>query len=165
LIGGTILLPRLVISRPRDGSQGAEFATEGAWCARVSAAVAGHRPVAAGTLLTSARALESTADKRDAFRETGAAAVDMESAAVAEIAAAHGLPFIAARVIVDTAADPLPGAVMAATRMGQLRIWRLAAALAATPTDIPAVIRLARRYRTARGSLGCLARAAPLAAP
>lgn len=47
---------------------------------------------------------------RDAARQAQAiaeAAVDMESAAVARVAAAHGLPFIAFRAVSDGAEDPL----------------------------------------------------------
>ncbi len=71
-----------------------------------------------GKLLTNEFAIEDVAAKAAAFRETGAVAVDMESLGVARIAAAHSLPFIAVRVIVDTAGDMLPDAISAATRSG-----------------------------------------------
>ena len=82
---------------------------------RLSAALAVRHQVACGKLLTSSRALASAAAKAAAFRETGAAAVDMESLAIAEVARSHELPFIAVRVIVDTAADIVPQAVIAAS--------------------------------------------------
>ena len=52
--------------------------------------------------------LDSPSKKKAAFEVAGAMAVDMESAAVAAIAAAHQLPFVALRVIIDTASDALP---------------------------------------------------------
>ena len=155
---GTIFLPCEVISR--DGSG---YATAPRWRARLSAAVAALEPVARGKLLSSAYPIDAVAGKAAAFRETGAAAVDMESLAVAEVAAAHRLPFIAVRVIIDTASDTLPGAVLAATRSGEVKIWRLAAALALAPADLGPLIRLAQRYRLASRSLAALARAGPLA--
>ncbi len=81
----------------------------------------------------------------------------MESAGVAQVAAARHLPFIAVRVIVDTAVDALPRAVVAAGRGGQVSIPRLIAGLAAAPRDFPALIRLARRYRAATRSLAAVA--------
>ena len=85
----------------------------------------------------------------------------MESLSVAQVAAALGLPFIAVRVIVDTAADVLPRAVLAASRGGQLE--RLAACSADSrerPRSSAALIRLAQRYRAATRSLAAVARAA-----
>ncbi len=157
LRAGTIFLPSEVIS-----GDGANFLTARDWRERLSAAIAAHGPVACGKLLTSPRAIGTVAAKAAAFRETGAAAVDMESLAVAEIAAIHGLPFIAVRVILDTAADVLPRSVMAASRSGHLQTWRLIGALALAPVDLAAVIRLARRYRAASRSLVAVARAGSL---
>ncbi|MBN9116453.1 MAG: squalene--hopene cyclase [Pandoraea sp.] len=42
-------------------------------------------------------------DKAAVWRESGAAAADMESHIVARVAQAHGLPFVAARVVIDPA--------------------------------------------------------------
>ena len=152
---GTIFLPSEVISRA-----GTTVMTARYWRERLSAALAAHRPVAGGRLLTSPHAIGSVAAKAAAFRETGAAAVDMESVAVAEVAGSHALPFIAVRVIVDTAADTLPRAVLAAAHSaGRLQIGRLIASLALAPGDLAALIRLLPRYRAARRSLGTVARA------
>jgi hypothetical protein len=98
------------------------------------------------------------------FRATGAAAVDMESVAVGEVAERHGLPFIAVRVIVDSATDVLPRAVAAAAdNEGHLQIWRLIGALALAPNELAPLIRLARRYRAANRSLAAIARTGSLA--
>jgi hopanoid-associated phosphorylase len=160
LIPGTIFLPSKVISR-----EGTVLPATRYWRDRLSAAIAAHCPVTCGTLLTSPQVIGSVAAKARAFRETGAAAVDMESLAVAEVARIRGLPFIAVRVIVDTAEDVLPqGLVAAATSAGGLQIWRLIRSLALAPADLAALIRLARRYRVASRSLGSVARAGSVAA-
>jgi adenosylhomocysteine nucleosidase len=148
LQAGNIVLPSQLISR-----EGTRLATSGEWRVRVAAALRSLCAVSEGSLLTSAIAMETPADKAAAFRDTGAIAVDMESMDVAEVAAAHQLPFIAVRVIVDTAQDALPAAVAAASRDGQVRIGRLIAGLAVAPGQFVALIRLARRYRTAMSSL------------
>jgi nucleoside phosphorylase len=152
LRAGTIILPSEVISL-----DGAGFLTAQAWRERFRLVIAKQHPVAAGRLLTSPQPLAAPADKAAAFRRTGAVAVDMESLGVAEVAAARGLPFIAVRVIVDTAADILPRAIVAASGEGQVDIRHLIRGLAAAPLDLIAVIRLARQYRCATRALAAVA--------
>ncbi|MDB6087687.1 MAG: phosphorylase [Gammaproteobacteria bacterium] len=159
LAPGAIFLPSEVI-----GPQGAALSTARVWRERLSVAVATHRPVAHGKLLTSSKAIGSVSDKAALFRETGAAAVDMESLAIAEMALTRDLPFIAVRVIVDSAHDALPRAVtVAADSAGHLRLWRLIGALARAPGDLAPLIRLARCYRAASRSLAAVARTGALA--
>jgi adenosylhomocysteine nucleosidase len=157
LSAGTICLPNAVIS-----ARGARFATDPHWRELLRAAIAAPGSVVDGMLLSSASAIDGVAAKAAAFRETGAVAVDMESLAVAEIAATHGLPFVAVRVIVDTAADVLPPAVVDASSSGQVELWRLLRGLVRSPAAIPALLRLARRYRAANRSLVAVARSGAL---
>jgi nucleoside phosphorylase len=152
LRAGSIVLPSEVISL-----EGAGFFTAAAWRERFRLVIAKQHPVAAGKLLTSSQPLAAVADKAAAFRRTGAVAVDMESLGIAEVAAARSLPFIAVRVIVDTAADVLPRAIVAASGEGQVDIRRLIRGLAAAPLDLIAVIRLARQYRSATRALAAVA--------
>lgn len=154
LSAGAILLPTEVL-----GPDGRVHNTEPGWRDRVSAAVAAHAPVRSGRLLTATRAVGSVAEKAELFTSTGAAAVDMESAAIGEVAERHQLPFIAVRVVVDSAGDVLPRAVTAAAdNEGHLQIWRLIGALALAPNELAPLIRLARRYRAANRSLATIAR-------
>jgi adenosylhomocysteine nucleosidase len=148
LKAGSVVLPRELIAE--DGTR---FAASDSWRERVAAAVSPLRGVTEGNLLCSTRAIDTPAGKAEAFRRTGAAAVDMESAAVAQIACRRNLPFIAVRVIVDTAADTLPPAVVNASRAGRVQTSRLIAGLMLAPGEIGALIRLAQRYRIAMRSL------------
>ncbi len=157
LPAGTICLPLNVIS-----DEGASFETNPHWRSLVDAAV-GARGVVHGALLSRPRPLDSIANKASAFRSSAALAVDMESLAVADVAARHGLPFIAVRVIVDTAADELPQSVAAASRGGQVSIGRLLARLLRAPQDIPSLWRLSMRYRTAMRALEAVALTGALA--
>jgi adenosylhomocysteine nucleosidase len=152
LRAGSIVLPSEVISL-----EGAGFFAAEAWRERFRLVIPQQHTVAAGKLLTSSQPLAAVADKAAAFRRTGAVAVDMESLGIAEVAAARSLPFIAVRVIVDTAADVLPRAIMAASGEGQVHIRRLIRGLAAAPLDLIAVIRLARQYRSATRALAAVA--------
>jgi adenosylhomocysteine nucleosidase len=160
LRAGSIVVPSAVISR-----DGEPFPTSPDWRARLVAALGATKglgsvaqgPVIAGTLLTSEQVMDTLAVKAAAFRDTGAVAVDMESLAVAKVAAVHSLPFIAVRVIVDTAADVLPRAVVAASAGGQVRIGRLLGELALAPVECLAMLRLARRYRAATRAMAAVA--------
>jgi hopanoid-associated phosphorylase len=145
---GSVVIPCELLA-----SDGARYVANPAWRRQVAAAVSPLRAVTEGNLLTSIHAIETPADKAAAFRATGAAAVDMESAAVAAIAAQHNLPFIAVRVIVDTAADMLPRAVVAASKAGRVRLARLIGGLILAPREIGSLVRLAQRYRIAMRSL------------
>jgi adenosylhomocysteine nucleosidase len=157
LPAGAIFLPSEVISL-----EGRGVTTTPGWRERLGEAIAaraaGGNPVTQGRLLTSPTAVGSLTDKAALFRKTGASAVDMESLAVAEIARAHQLPFIAVRVIVDSARDALPRAVTAAADgQGHLQVWKLLGGLAREPADLGPLIRLARRYRAASRSLAAIA--------
>jgi hopanoid-associated phosphorylase len=158
LAPGNVLLPVEVMSR--DGTR---FATARLWRERLSATLSSHCVVSAGVVLTAERSIDTPQAKGAAFRDTGASAVDMESVSVARVAAEHRLPFLCVRVIVDTAADMLPPAVVAASTGGRVQITRLLAGLILAPGDIPALLRLTRRYRSAMRALKAVARAGSLA--
>jgi adenosylhomocysteine nucleosidase len=158
LRAGTICLPGVVVSR-----DGATFATDVHWREILAAAISQHLRVVSGRLLTSAVAIEDVAAKAAAFAETGAVAVDMESAGVAQIAASKRLPFVVVRAIVDTAGDTLPRAVMAAGTQGRVRLARLLFGIMRAPREIAPVMRLAQRYRAAIRALGAVARTGALA--
>jgi adenosylhomocysteine nucleosidase len=163
LVAGTVFLPSEVVA-----ADGTALLTAPHWRARLSEAVRTQGATALpivlqGRLLTSPKAIGSLSDKAALFQQTGAAAVDMESLAIAEIAHTHQLPFIAIRVIVDSAEDALPRAVTAAADSeGHLQVWRLMGALARAPGDLPPLMRLARRYRAANRSLAAIARVGSL---
>jgi adenosylhomocysteine nucleosidase len=153
LICGAVLLPEAVVAG--DGT--AVSATSGEWRQRLRAALPASCIACGGKLLSSERPIGNPDAKAAAWRRSRAVAVDMESAAIAQVAGQVGLPFIVLRVIVDTASDQLPPAVIAASGGGQLRIGRLLAELLRAPRDVGALIRLSARYRIAKGALVAVA--------
>jgi adenosylhomocysteine nucleosidase len=154
LEAGALVLPSEVMS-----PEGRVLPTSAEWRERVSHAIAAHHRVHCGRLLTCREPLGSTAAKALAFRQTGAVAADMESSAVAEVASAGQVPFLVVRAIVDTAQDALPELALSAVGTGEdrPRVGRVLAALAHTPAELPALIRLAHRYRTASRALAAVA--------
>jgi adenosylhomocysteine nucleosidase len=158
---GAAVLPAEVLREPGElgGATLQRFETCRGWRERLLVALQGQARVVSGTLLTSAAMATTAARKASLFHQTMAVAVDMESAAVAEVAAEHGLPFIALRVILDTARDSLPGSVMrafgaqAAAPRRRRPAWPLLWPLLITPAEWGPVLRLAARYRVARHAL------------
>ncbi len=137
------------------------------WRAQLQAALLQQGPVSCGPLLTSAEVICEPALKGQLFRDTGALAVDMESAAVAVVARLHAVPFLALRVIVDSASEALPSllrAVAGVEGLGPLT-WMSWLPLLAAPTAWPALVRLGRRYQLARQVLRRCARLGSPAAP
>jgi adenosylhomocysteine nucleosidase len=113
-----------------------------------------------GALLSLAEPLTTPLSKSQAWARTGAIAIDMESFAIAQVAADQGVKFAVARVVVDTAADRLPGLVLQATDVrGEVDYRRLASGLLRRPPELLALLRLAQRYRVALHSLRALAEA------
>jgi len=157
LICGTVLLPEEIAAA--DGAVSELHPTSREWRQRLRAAMPGSCLVCGGRLLTSAQPIAHPAVKADIWRRTGAVAVDMESAAIAQVAAQAGLQFLALRVIIDTASDELPAAVIAASAGGRLRVGRLIGGLLRTPADVGALIRLSARYRIATRVLAAVAAA------
>jgi adenosylhomocysteine nucleosidase len=159
LTAGSIVLPTEVLSR--DNAR--RYPTSAPWRERLAHILEAQRRIVRGPLLTSASAIGSPAEKQTAWRETGAVAVDMESAAVAAMAAEHDLPFISVRVVIDTAHDVVPAAVVRASSEGRVLIGGLVAGLAAAPAELLDLWRLAKRYRSAMRALRLVARCGSLA--
>ncbi len=114
--------------------------------------------VAAGPVLCMPEPLATPQAKRDAQR-SGALAVEMEAYPLAAWAAAHRLPFIHARVILDAVDESLPDLGDALNAQGRVHPGRLARRLLARPRTIFNVLWMARRVRALGPVLGWLARA------
>jgi adenosylhomocysteine nucleosidase len=88
------------------------------------------------------------------YNKTGAIAVDMESHIVGGVAAAHGIPMAAIRVIADPAARTIPLSALAAMRPnGTTDIAAMIWSMLKRPADFPAVVRTALDARAARATL------------
>jgi adenosylhomocysteine nucleosidase len=87
------------------------------------------------------RVLSMPCDKRALGAATGAAAVDMESHIVADLAARHGLPFAVLRVIADPVGRAIPRAALLATRPdGTINAGACWRSLVREPGQVPALL-------------------------
>lgn len=93
--------------------------------------------------------LSTQADKARLAEQSGAEAVDMESAAVAAVAVKHGLPFASVRAIVDPGGFSLPRSALAALGAPAHPVIATLMSLAQRPADIVPLIKLAHWYRRA----------------
>jgi hopanoid-associated phosphorylase len=132
-------------------SEGQNFAADGAWTDRLSAALPKARRE---TVFGSSRAVGEVDAKTALYRATGAAAVDMESHVVARIATAHGLPFAILRVIADSAEQRLPPAAVNGMKSdGTPDIVAVLKSLGYEPGQLPDLMRTAFAARHAMAEL------------
>jgi adenosylhomocysteine nucleosidase len=104
--------------------------------------------------LTTPQVVASAAVKRQLYETTGAAALDLESGAVAHAASVRRLPFAVLRAICDPAERCLPSAALGALdAQGAIAVWRVLVSLAADPRQLPPMLRLAADAAAARRSL------------
>lgn len=110
-----------------------------------------------GLLVTTAQPLVTAAEKAQAAQATGAAMVDMETAAIADAAAGAGAQFAALRVLLDAADASLPPAVITAMNTAHPHLG-VVLGLAKRPQDLPAVLHLGQAFRHAHQNLLAAAR-------
>jgi uridine phosphorylase len=114
------------------------------------------RPFARGEILSSDRVAVTAEEKRTLRERTGAVAVEMESAAVAEKARERGLPFRCIKVVSDAAQEDMPlDFNLYRDAAGRFSRSRIALAAMRRPfTAIPKLLRLDRNCRHAAEKLG-----------
>lgn len=107
-----------------------------------------------GLMLASNRVLASSEEKVRMGLETGAVGVDMESYWMGVVCQESGVPFVTARVVVDTAEHAIPVSVARrALGAGLKRPWPLAFRVALAPWGAPGLVRLSRAAARARATL------------
>lgn len=150
LASGMLLLPHVVLA------EGAErWEVEPQWRRRlVTALSAAGLAVSEGDLLGAGAVAATTADKRALFERTGAAALDLESHAVARVAARAKRPFVVLRALADPAGRGLPpAALVGLDAQGRPAVGPVLAALARDPRQIAGLFRLARDTQRALAAL------------
>jgi adenosylhomocysteine nucleosidase len=106
-----------------------------------------------GRLLTSRTLIATRRHKQRLNRSTGAIAVDMESAAIAEACQAERVPCAVVRVISDSADQELSPELVRIMGDGRVSFWKVFAAAARQPGLIPQFWRLGRDSKYAARKL------------
>jgi len=155
LVPGEVVVAQDVVT-----SDGISRPTSSAWRERYAAAsaAAGLR-ARQGTILSNTGIVSATRDKRRLAEASGAVAVEMEAAAIAGWASQAGVPFAAARVILDSAEMPVASDVAAlTTSSGAVSPRRLLGALIRRPGIVRELFAVAMSARKCRRSLADLHR-------
>jgi adenosylhomocysteine nucleosidase len=107
-----------------------------------------------GPVLGAEKVFATQEDKRCAWQETGAIAVDMESLVVARAGAALGIPFIVLRAIADTATRDLPPAALVPLKEdGDPDLGQVLSSVLRRPSQLPSLFAVAREARQALQAL------------
>lgn len=160
--GDLVLADRVILPGGRA------IATHAAWrgLAQERLAQPGTRAVIVGAVAGSHRLLVTPDEKRLLGERSGGIAGDMESGAVAEVAAEAGVPFLVVRAVSDGATRVLPQVARVPLRPdGGLSVGRIAHALCTRPGEWPAVARLAVETRAAMAALRAAVHAGVLLPP
>jgi adenosylhomocysteine nucleosidase len=157
LSNGSLFCPRNVLNE-----SGHLYTADAQWQTRLQQRLAatGLALHTDGALLSVQAPLLTITDKSEAHRQHAALAVDMESAAVAEVAREHGLPFLVLRAIVDEVDDTIPVALNnSVDPWGRPRTMGLIAALCRHPSIWADLPRLYSRMQRATHALRAAAKA------
>jgi adenosylhomocysteine nucleosidase len=112
-------------------------------------------PIHIADLFTAPTVSDSSDERTEVARTTGAAAVDMETEFIARACAAHGIPLLSLRVITDTPREPFPAPAHVLFDVATQRtdLAKLAAFFLTHPNRIPGLLQFARRIAHARKTL------------
>lgn len=157
-VPGDIVLPRKV----RDET-GREFDVDADLGDSLARAFGRIAPIHRGAVTSVATPVASVAEKQALARASGAFAVDMESAAIAQVAADAGLPLVVVRVVIDRSDRSIPAAAIAGMDGPRSRPGRVLGGLLKSPMDAGAMIALALAARRARRTLAACAQQLPAA--
>jgi adenosylhomocysteine nucleosidase len=106
-------------------------------------------------LFTSTSIVDSVAERNEIARSADAAAVDMETGAIADVCKIHGVPLLSLRVISDTVSQPFPAppCVLFDIERQRTNFGGLLAYLLRDPGSIWRLFRFGRQIASARSRL------------
>lgn len=155
LKAGTLVLPDRIIA-----PDGMAFATDEGWSNRLAGQVLRTVQVSRSSLVCVAEPVVTSVQKRELAEMTSTGAVDMESIAVAKVALARDVPFIAVRAIADEADQDLPKAAQVAMASdGSISASKVLFSLITRPMQLAELMRLGRQNAKAKRTLARVAHA------
>lgn len=153
LKAGTLLLPETV-----QTTRGQAYRTDSHWRQTLIQCLDNSLSLSRGALQHTETILSSPQEKTDLYQQTRCVAADMESAAVAKLAAEAQVPFLIIRAIADPAQAALPvSALRALDPDGRLQPLALMASLLTHPQDLLGLWQLGGYFRAAKATLRAFA--------
>ena len=112
-------------------------------------------PIHIADLLTASALIDSSDERNNVGRASGAAAVDMETEFIARACAARGIPLLSLRVITDTPLEPFPAPAHVLFDIAGQRtdLAKLTKFFLTHPNRVPRLVQFARRIAQARKTL------------
>lgn len=146
---GSLILPERILAVDRS-----IYYVDPVWHEFLGNRLKPHVSLHRGTLAESTVVLDSRAEKIALFQRTGATAVDMESASIALVAKAAGVPFMAIRAITDGPEMAIPQSILnSIDEFGRACLFKLFPYLTKRPAELMALVRLRRNFQAARATL------------
>ncbi len=147
---GDIVVPARILDQ-----NGNEYTSSASWrdniLQQLSACPAS---ILQGDILTADTIIPDAESKQTLHDDTGAIAVDMESALIAATAARHNLPAVTVRVIVDEANITVPASILANTDgYGDTAVAGILTAIIRQPVLIRDLLKLGRMFREAKQNM------------
>lgn len=145
---GDLVVPERVLSEQQA------FGTDSQWSQHLQKTMGNQLNFFTGALAGSGSIIAESTDKQRIHQDTGAVALDMESAAVVKAAHQANLPCLVIRAIADPASMDLPQSVVQALNsQGRVELGKLLRFLLTHPWEIPALIELGLHFNAARKTL------------
>ncbi|SDL40300.1 Phosphorylase superfamily protein [Maridesulfovibrio ferrireducens] len=114
-----------------------------------------YRRIPSGPMVTAAAPVMTQQEKTSLHDKTGALAADMESIAVAQVAAKEGIPFACIRAVSDASTRAIPAeSLNGVTASGKTQLTPILKAIANRPSLILELIPMGMDYSKALKSLG-----------
>lgn len=153
LDSGDLILAKSIINQDK------QYLISPEWRERISAHLQqSSSRLITGDIASSESICATISDKNNLVNATGALAVDMESAAIAETALAHKLDWLVIRAVADNANTAIPEVVLEHTdNMGQPRIFKFVWSCLLKPSQIRELFNLARSYKISLKTLSNIA--------
>lgn len=144
----------LVLASELIAESGAIYQCDPKWQQHINNLFCNRLQINLENLAESSKLVSTSEQKQSLQRLTGAAIVDMESAAIAKIAAEQEIPFIAIRSIADSVQMDLPDAVaVSLDASGVVQLPKLLKHLLTHPNEVPSLIRLGQSFSAAKKTL------------
>jgi len=140
-------------------SDGAQIGIRNDWHDLTKNLLSTQLKVHTGSLAESKTLVATAKDKRHLHAQTGAIALDMESAAIAAVARQNNLPFLAIRTVADPVHMDLPKAINHSLNdQGDVDLAKLLGFIALNPTELPGLIKLGLHFNAAQNTLRSVAK-------
>lgn len=150
---GDLLIAEQVVSEQN------QFDTDSQWRLEIQQTLANTVSIKNGPLFTSVDLVSRSQDKQRIHQNSQAVALDMESAAIAEVATRANVPFLVIRSIADPVSMDLPPAVLAGLNAaGQVELPKLLRHLLSHPYEVVGLIRLGMHFHAAQKTLKSVAK-------